>query len=99
MSAVLQNWKYIIIIIITKLLYLGGQRGDFQKLFLCSEALHWIFEGFWEMFEGGIAFMCAEEFPLVLMRGEQFHQACAGGERGPPLRAAVPVYVVLKMLD
>ena len=45
-------------------------------------------EGLGEMFEGDSADMCAGKFPLMLMGGQANGQACADGERGPPLARA-----------
>ena len=45
-------------------------------------------EGLGEMFEGDSADTCAGKFPLVSMGGRADRQACADGERGPPLARA-----------
>jgi hypothetical protein len=41
-----------------------------------------------EMFKGDSADTCAGNFPLVKMGGQANGQACADGERGPPLARA-----------
>ena len=40
------------------------------------------------MFEGDSADMYAGKFPLMLIGGRANSQACADGERGPPLAGA-----------
>ena len=49
------------------MLYLGGQRGDVQKLLLGSKTLDVTSEGLGEMFEGDSADTGAGKFPLALM--------------------------------
>ena len=56
------------------------------------------------MFEGDSADTCAEKFPLMLMGGRANGQACADGERGPPLAWAeiyvpLPYYNILDALN
>ena len=45
-------------------------------------------EGLGEMFAGDYADTCAGKFPLVSMGDDRTRQACAEGERGPPLAQA-----------
>jgi hypothetical protein len=45
-------------------------------------------EGLVEVFKGDSSDMCAGKFPLVSMGGQVNGQACADGDRGPPLARA-----------
>ena len=49
------------------MVYLGGQRGYFQKLSLGSESLEMTSEGLGEMFEGDFSDMFAGKFPLMFL--------------------------------
>ena len=55
-------------------------------------------EGLGEMFEGDSADTCGGKFPLVSMGGRADRQACADGERGPPLARADIFDLVLPIL-
>jgi hypothetical protein len=64
------------------MLYLGGQRGYFQKLGVGGYV-----EGLQDMFEGDSADMCGGKFPLMLMGGRAEGLACAEpGARTPNRR-------------
>ena len=54
-------------------------------------------EGLGEMFEDDSADMCAGKFPLMSMGGRADRQACADGERGPPL-ARAEIFIKLLIL-
>jgi hypothetical protein len=51
------------------------------------------------MFEGDSADMCAGKFPLVSMGGRSNGQACADGERGPPLARVEILKLLLGRLE
>jgi hypothetical protein len=55
-------------------------------------------EGLGEMFKGDSADMCARKCSLVLMGGRANGQACADGERGPPL-ARAEIYIALYLIQ
>ena len=65
--------------------FLGGKGGYFEKLSNGSKTSDMTSEGLGEGFEGDSADMCAGKCPLVSMGGRANGQACADGERGPPL--------------
>jgi hypothetical protein len=66
------------------MLYLGGQRGYFQKLSYVSETLDMTSAGLGEMFEGDSSDIFAEKFPLMLMGVERRVSCPQTRELGPP---------------
>ena len=59
--------------------------GYLQKSFLGSKTSDMTYKGLGDMFEGDSADKSGGKFPLMSMGGPTNGQACADGERGPPL--------------